>query len=201
MTARFFNGAGGSSASVVGVGVLALVVAFLGSPLRSEGVTERIGIVDLERVVDSFKKTESLKEGLRQQIEPMLEAVKTRERELKKEEEELQFLNPASPDFKTKSQALRVEKFRLRMQAEDLEADWNARVVKAYRVILEDIEKEIASLARDKGLAAVLRVGGVDLTGAEADEKDVVFKLKLKNILYHDPSLDLTDEVLARLNT
>lgn len=185
-----------------GVGACLLIGVLLGpgsGPMsaRSSG---GIGFVDLERVVDDYKKTASVKNGMRQVMDAKLDEIRKEEEGLRSEEEELQFLNRESEEFTRKSMDIATRRYQLRLRAEVLEKQWNRNVVRAYRELMIDIRREIDLLGKERGFMAIHRIGGSRLNGAEADEKEVVFKLKLQQVLYHDQALDVTDEVLTRLN-
>ncbi len=167
----------------------------------SEAVSQGlVGFVDFERVVDEYKQTEAIKSGMRKEMDAKLDIIRKKEEDLREREEELQFLNQNSPQYAAKVIELSTERFRLRAEAEQLEKAWNRKVVQAYRDIVDAIQREIELMGKERGYLAIHRIGGGDITGSEADEQEVVFKLRFRRVLYHDVSLDITSDVIERLN-
>lgn len=125
--------------------------------------------------------------------------------DLKKAEDELQRLNEERREFRDSEEAKRTEE-KILKQAADIESmrrfaeqrllmEQRVRTVAIYRAILKGIE----DYSKDNGIALVLMVDEPDIRGARS-QGELLSKISLRKVLYADPSMDITRELIEKLN-
>jgi Skp family chaperone for outer membrane proteins len=105
------------------------------------------------------------------------------------------------------SPELLLEKFRLRahaeydqkLQAEVSKRRMNARMADVEMRVTADVRRAVRDLARDLNLDLVLRADDVRLL-EEDPQANSGERLAAREVLFHREALDLTPQVLARLN-
>jgi Skp family chaperone for outer membrane proteins len=153
-------------------------------PKAVESVT-KIGVVNIRKIFrDCKKNTRHRQEVLADQSKWEAEMEKL-QKEIEQQKDGLRALKPGSGDYLTQMKEL--------MQKQ--------RVLKDQRWT-EDLYKEVLQITRElaekKGLVLVFEKGEVEFPVASPDE--LMLTLSTHKLLYSKSSLDITDEVTARLD-
>jgi Skp family chaperone for outer membrane proteins len=166
-------------------------------PKAVESVT-KIGVVNIRKIFrDCKKNTRHRQEVLADQSKWEAEMEKL-QKEIEQQKDGLRALKPGSGDYLTQMKEL------MQKQAE-IEAgrqfNNQQRVLKDQRWT-EDLYKEVLQITRElaekKGLVLVFEKGEVEFPVASPDE--LMLTLSTHKLLYSKSSLDITDEVTARLD-
>ncbi|MFM7413217.1 MAG: hypothetical protein ACKO6E_08415, partial [Planctomycetota bacterium] len=75
--------------------------------------------------------------------------------------------------------------------------DFMDREAKVYLQVYNEIERAVSQFARDNGIAVVLRFDGDPV---DATDRNRILGSITKPIVYHDPQIDITADVLRLLN-
>lgn len=174
---------GGWSLSVWGLVALTLCVGGCAGPPPTQS-TARIGVIDGQRVLEETKAGQAAKESLNEFMKNRQALIKLEENELKRMESEL--IKQASV-LSANARKAREEKFRRRMLLyQQKTAELNREVQDKQREVLgafrEDVERIVAQVAREQGLAAVLETG------------------RGGPLVYSDANIDISDRVIQELN-
>lgn len=178
---------------------LFLMVATL-VPRANEASNEGLVFVNLERVIEQYEGTRKSHEELTGAVGGQIKGLDERAAKLSKQEEELQFLNPLGDEYRSRRIDLVLEIERVRLERESLREVYQRALVTSYRGIFSDISAEIEALSKERGYDAVFQVSD-PLPGDQERTVDEVFlKLRFGQVLYHKSGLDVTDDLIARLN-
>lgn len=173
--------------SLVGVLSLSLVVIW-GSGCSSTSDTlevgGQIGVMDFQRVLDQTEAGKTVTESLNAFMKERQALVELEQRELRQLENEILAQGSVLSETARKQ---REETFRRRMvKYQQKVADLNKEVQEKQKDLLQgfrqSVEEVIAEIARTGGLLIVVEYG------------------KGTTTLYHQPKLDITDQVILELD-
>ena len=168
---------------VVSVGLCLLGAGCASTSASVENATV-IGVVNPQRVLDDTNAGKRVTESLNSFMKDRQALVELEQRELRKLENEL--LTQGSV-LSQKARQQREEQFRRRM------AEYQQKVADLNREVQEK-QKELLAGFRSKVETVVEKV---------AQERDLIIVLEYgtgTSTLYHQPKLDITDEVVQELN-
>ncbi len=155
-----------------------LAISVFALPAQAE---TKIGIVNIQKIMNDSTAAKSVRDQLQNKQKSFQAELNAKEKELLKEDQEL-------------------VKQRANMDKAAFEAKVNAFREKAAKA-QGDIRTKKASL--DQVFSAALeqiQTAVIDITSEVAREKQLTLVISSAQVLYGDPSLDITDEVLSRLN-
>ena len=156
------------------------LLCFAAPPARAE---LKLGFVDLHRAVNEVADGRSAKAKLKKEYD-------LRQKELDQKQEEIKQIQA---DLQTKGDAMSEEARHKAQQDLDQKV---IQVGRLYQTLQKELaEKEQAAL---KGIFA--RMNGIIQTIAEAEGLTMVFEKSDSTLLYAQPSLDLTNELIRRYN-
>ena len=162
--------------------VFALMAFFVVAPVVPALAAEGFAVVDIQKIMRDSAAAKSARDQLKAKQDQFQSEIKTKEAGLKKEDEELaKQRSILAPDaFEQKVRTFREKASGVQRDAQMKQA----QLTKAFNSALGEMQKTIVSiiaeLAKEKGFATAV---------------------PSTQTLYYDPSLDITDEVLKRLNS
>jgi outer membrane protein len=156
-----------------------LVLAMTAAPALAE---QKIAVVNIQQIMRDAKAAEAIRGQMKSKQKSFQEELDKREKELQTQDQEL---------AKQRS-VLSQEAFEKKYQE--------------FRKKASDAQKEVRTkrAALDKGFTqalAEIQKKVLEIVEKLAKEKDVDAVISTGQMLYADPSLDLTAEVLTRLNS
>lgn len=160
---------------------LILLTLFAVSPLASARA-ETVAIVNIQKIMRESLAAKSASDQLKAKQEQFANDIKGKEAALKKEDEELaKQRSVLAPDaFEQKVHTFREKAAGIQRDVQGKQVQLN----KAYNSALGEMQKTI-----------------VEIIAGMASEKGFKVAIPSNQALYADPSLDITDEVLKRLNS
>ena len=157
-----------------------------------------IGVVDLVKVFNDFEQTKALNAELDRYKRQLADKQQKKEEQINVERETLQGFAPDSAEYRKRGQDLK--KIMIEYQAEmtverEILKDEHRRwIERTYDTII----KRIAEVAKRRSLQLVLTREELE-TGVD-DATVLQRQILNRKVVYNDPGLDVTDEVLATLN-
>ncbi|QDV63143.1 MULTISPECIES: OmpH family outer membrane protein [Crateriforma] len=157
----------------------------------------RIAVVDVAKI---FKEHEAIKAqvaAVESKLKSYDEQFKAKREELQKEVEKLKTFSPGTPAYTQQEEKvasmeskLRLEMARTRKELADAEA-------KIYFDNYQQIAAAVADVAKYNKINLVLRYNSEDMDKAKGDS---VVRGVMKNIVYHDSSMDMTAAIMKILS-
>ncbi len=177
--------------------VLALaLVAQAGAQAPAAG--HRIAVVDVAKIFKNHTGIKAQVEAIEGNLKSIDAELKGKQTELKDAAGKLKSFAVGSPEYTRQEELvasleskLRLEMARKRKELQDAEA-------RIYYDNYQLISKGVAYLAQHYKLNLVLRYNSEEM---ELEKGESVLRGVMKNIVYHDPSLDMTDAVMQYLDT
>lgn len=103
-----------------------------------------------------------------------------------------------TPDYQAFSDKLADTQAKFEAQKQKIAADFAIRESNAVAEIYNDVRYIVEYISKQKNISLVMQVGSSDkLTG---ENPDLVMSTVLQPVVYHDPSIDITDQVISTLN-
>ena len=168
---------------------------------RAEADTERqvlkVGVIDVKGVFDSYTKKQELEDQMAARNKLLNEQGQAKKDELQKLQRDIEFYTEGSDerqkaedDFGKKE--LEFKAF-LDKSARALERDYRDSIASLYK----DITEVIQTYGRERQFDLILKIDKPDLT--VKNPRELQFQINNHKLLYGDGSLDITDEIIARL--
>jgi len=160
-----------------------------------------IGTVDLERIFVNLKAFEAANDELRR-----IDADFNAERAVKRDEitqlqEELEILPPGSSNRRDAENALLWKSHEFQVMVEIARRKLDDAEAQALRRIYKLVQDEAAVLARDRGFDLII----IDDTRVDLPENasaaDMTREIGARRYLHVGRSIDVTDELIARVNS
>jgi Skp family chaperone for outer membrane proteins len=164
-----------------------------GDPVHAAPKEWKIGVVDLARVFDGYLKSKELEKKLNEEkdvLEKELEAIRAKAREIAKE---MDVLDATSQAFKDLEEQKAIEATKFELYKRRMEQVLKRRIEEYNVHLVEDIESVVKVYGQEKGYSFILKSEGK----AFEDNK---LLLGLKAVLYYTHEIDVTDDVIDRLN-
>lgn len=163
------------------VGLMA--ASLLMSPLTSDAAEVSIGIVSMQKILDESKKGKDVQKKFEQSVSTEKKELEKREATIKKAQEE--FVR----DQATLSEEQRRKKQRdiqnqvgdLQQFANEAQEKMNAKRLDLLKTVVEPAKEVVNKVAKEKKLA-------------------IVFERGESGLLYFDDAIDLTPEIIKRLD-
>ena len=158
-----------------------------------------IYVVDVQKVLLENNKLKAAKESIQTEIDQKEAQWKTERDALNALVEQRRSLtNP--DDVKEVERQLNDKKFAMEQMRRDENAKLVAREVDAVSGVYAEMSQILANYCQQHGIMMIIRKSDPEASGADADNPQQKMLVIQKNVVYHDPSLDLTDIVIAGMN-
>ncbi|MBU0718029.1 MAG: OmpH family outer membrane protein, partial [Planctomycetes bacterium] len=109
-------------------------------------------------------------------------------------------LQPGTADYRARSKELALLEAEMQYFIESKGAEIEQGLAESLRSIYDDIHATVQVVAEDRGIDIVLAADQMPSEAPQAPTQ-VRQQILLQKVLYWTPRVDLTDDVVARLNT
>ncbi|MSR74711.1 MAG: OmpH family outer membrane protein [Planctomycetes bacterium] len=171
-----------------------LMVLACSSILAAQGVA----FVNIERVVLEYKKTADITTQLENRLKQNTEQVRLKRQGLQQKLEALELSDAPALDRLQKERDLAIERVEIDLQEKGALLQQERELVEHLKKVYKEVQREVAAIGASKGLSAVLLLSNEELGGRTRN--DVWAGIQLRSVLWRDEKLDLTAEVVQRLN-
>jgi Skp family chaperone for outer membrane proteins len=163
-----------------------------GSPL-----SKFVGFVDMERIVREHPQTKIRLDKLEQETNEALQKLKNDFDRAKASESGLDTYAEGSPEYISLLTRIRQERAEIEINRKAVVARLNIESVNVTRDTYNLCRGEIGRLAQELKLSVVAMYSSSDVKGQSRAE--VLTDIITRPFIYHDSSLDITEQVLARI--
>jgi|GEM_PF-3548104 len=158
----------------------------------------KIGFADIKKIIDEYKRTQTLEEKIDREREKKSDEIQKKKTKLDEIKDELKMLAKGSLVFFKKTKEGRRLEMEINLMEDELKIDLQRRLLWATKQIYEDISMKIEDFAREKGYMVIFKVEKGEI---ESESKaELILKINSRSVLYYDPSLDVSQEIIDRLN-
>lgn len=185
----------------VGVGVLATGVGSAGA--RSSSIAAPtagvIATIDLEAVVDKLEERAAREAELKGELEGARKKLDALGEELKAEQSKLDMIKDEAQRSVARK-AAREKVLRAEIERQIMERQLVERQVGIIADLYKKIDRAAEELAKQNGYAMVLASDEKVDVPSEGDPAALRRAIALKRMLYVNPSIDVTDELITLMN-
>ncbi len=179
--------------------LLVVLAASLVAAASARPEPARVGVCNVRDVVVNYRGFIKLRERLEQEENEIVAEVKKRSQQVDEMLAELRELKQGTEAYKKLDEACWTKTYETRAYQEVQKTRLERERRNGLRASYEDIKDAIAECAEEMGLDLVLYTRDVDLAQA-GNVQELEGIIGSKTVLYKAPQLDITEDVLSRLN-
>lgn len=160
-----------------------------------------VAVVNVPQASDRYHKRsdleaqfESVRENLNQKRTALQEKIDRTKRSLQEE------LKPGSDAYRTRSLELAQLEAEMQWFMETEANRVEQQLASSLKSIYKDIQAAVAEIAKEKGIDIVLAADELPATPAE-NTRQARQEIMLQKVVYWQPKVDITDDVVERLNS
>ncbi len=181
-----------------------LAIVLLGSaPVFGQGSS--VGFVNVQKVIFEYKKTQEITKTFenrirleRNLIRQKREALRAKLEALREQESEAIERNAALLERAKKQKEIALDEVEIELHEKNTLIQLEQDLVQHMKKVYREVRRESEAIARERGLKMVLMISDDKIGGRTREE--VSSEILVRPVLWFDPSLDLTSELLQRLN-
>jgi Skp family chaperone for outer membrane proteins len=163
---------------------------------QDKPVPTRLGFLDLGKAYDTYRKRKDLLETLNAKKKDALAQLKKRASDIDEKSSSLNTLNSGTPAYAELERQIAFAKYQLDFDQKSIRNQLEDEQRKQFSAIYKEICQESEAYGAEHGLAAVLLYFPPDFDYGTNFE----FFSDTRAVLCRDPQLDVTKEVVDRLN-
>jgi Skp family chaperone for outer membrane proteins len=138
---------------------------------------------EMDRMKDQVMAAENLLKGEQERIKGLMDQLKG--------------YNPGTPEYRKFEGEVAKAQGDFTVNAQLQKKDFMDREAKVYLQVYTEIERAVSQYARERGIAVVHRFDGDPV---DASDRNRILGSITKPIVYYDPQIDITPDVLKMLN-
>jgi Skp family chaperone for outer membrane proteins len=156
-----------------------------------------IGSIDIDRVLKDYDRFKVANETIRAEALERHNSLMKLATEAKQEQEKYQRMTPGSPDAKKCEDRITQLKAQFEAGRENAEREFTQKEAETMATIYNEVAIMAKGVAKQHGMAFVVKYSDQPASGSEPNS---VVAAMSRTILYADPSVDITPEVIKWLN-
>ncbi|QDS93315.1 periplasmic chaperone [Roseimaritima multifibrata] len=186
--------------SCLAIGAVAPVTAQAQAPAAAAATTggHRVAVVDVARIFKESPAIKSQVEAVENELKTYDATLAGKRDALKAEVEKLKVNNVGSPEYTAQEEKVAEMESKLRLEMARKRKELSDAEARIYFENYQSIAEAVKYLASYNKINLVLRYNSEEMDMAKGES---VIRGVMKNIVYHEPSLDMTDLVMQYLNS
>jgi Skp family chaperone for outer membrane proteins len=190
-------------AAMVSGCLLFAVVLFMGyeyswAEVKADIPGLKIGVVSIQRIFMNCKRNAKYEEETKAEQNKLNAELEKLGAELKAEEAGLKTLKPGSSDYMALVKEILTKRAGLQAQQEFYKRQMELKYQQWIEGLYEDILRETSEVAEQKGLDLVQVKDEIEFPASSVN--DAMMAIRTHKLLYSGGCLDITEEVMARID-
>jgi Skp family chaperone for outer membrane proteins len=189
------------SAVLAAIGLLAGLgycgVTMAQAPAAQPAGAPRMALLDVGRIFKSHQRFKSAMEDMKRDVEEAERRVKAERERIAKLAESMQQFHKGTQDYNDMERELAKAQADLQVQVSLQKNQFLQREAKTYHDVYQEIWQATDYFCKQNRIDMVLRFNG---DKADVDRPDSVLSQINRPVVWYDPGLDITDQILADLN-
>lgn len=195
-----------TSLLVLAVGVaLALTGVAQNAATAPAPVRSSVAVVDVNKIMSEWKYVSARRTDLENQYKPKFEALKARADELQKQAQVLKTMKRGEPEYQNLENTLIRKEQDIKTDNGLLSKQFDEQAAKIFQDAYKYIKQHAAFYAKQIGATCVIQVNSADefqsynprVSVSELTVQEVV----ARQVIWYDGAINVTDQILARLNS
>ncbi|MBN1910823.1 MAG: OmpH family outer membrane protein [Pirellulales bacterium] len=161
-------------------------------------VASQVAVIDVDYIFQNHKRFKDTAKQVQESENALRKSFLEEEKAIRGMIRELQDLEMGTADFKQLEERITRRKNELQTQAELKKREFDIYKVRVLHGIHTEIRQEVASIAAARRITLVLKFGNSE--PIDPQKPDNLVRDIGSMVMYSAPGVDITGEVLARLN-
>ena len=149
-------------------------------------------------MLENYGKNEDLTKRLSAEFQAAADEIQREEESIRLQREELVMLERGGKKYEETYRKVMLREKGVEYDKEMIRRRIDAQKAAGWKELYQDIQSACEKVAKDQGLDAVLVMNRRSPNGRTDEE--MMAQITLRQVIYFDPQLDVTDKVLASLN-
>lgn len=184
--------------SLIGAVVLFVGHQHSGAASASDGTQSKIGVVGIRQIFQDCKRNVEYREEATAEQQKIITELDRLKKEIEVEEAGLKALKAGSSDYMDIMKSVLEKQATLQAKQEYHKQQMALRDQKWTEQLYTEILRQTAAVAKEKGLEIVLEKDEPELPALSAQE--LLMTIRTHSVLYCGGCLDITDEVMRRVD-
>jgi Skp family chaperone for outer membrane proteins len=167
------------------------------SPSRAAAPAAHVAVIDVGYIFKNHTRFKQAMDKMKDEVMQAENALKAERDRINGQMETLKSFNVGTPEYKKLEAEVAKAQGDFSVNAQLQKKDFMDREAKVYLQVYNEIERGVSQFARDNGIAVVHRFDGDPVDTADRNR---ILGSITKPIVYYDPQIDITPDVLRMLN-
>ena len=164
---------------------------------RAAGPAAHVAVIDVGYIFKNHARFKQAMDKMKDEVLQAENALKAERDRINGLMEQLKGFNVGTPEYKKLEAEVAKAQGDFSVNAQLQKKDFMDREAKVYLQVYNEIERAVSQFARDNGIAVVHRFDGDPVDSADRNR---ILGSITKPIVYYDPQIDVTPDVLKMLN-
>ena len=164
---------------------------------RAAGAAAHVAVIDVGYIFKNHARFKQAMDKMKDEVMQAENALKAERDRINGLMEQLKGFNVGTPEYKKLEAEVAKAQGDFSVNAQLQKKDFMDREAKVYLQVYSEIERAVSQFARDNGIAVVHRFDGDPV---DATDRNRILGNITKPIVYYDPQIDITPDVLRMLN-
>jgi Skp family chaperone for outer membrane proteins len=173
--------------------VFAAVFAF-----STSAKAQTIALVDVERCMKEYKKADEQRTQLKAEIESKGRALQEERRKIDAIRDNMEIFAEYSREWLDAYKKVKLGMAQIELEQQTIKVETEQKLAELIAKLYEDVRREIKAVAEAKGIKLVLM--HIASMPKGRNDTEVTNNIMVRPILYFDPNMDITAEVVKNLN-
>ena len=174
----------------------AILSALAVSILSASASAAPVALIDVGKVFKNYSGFSNSLDKMKAEVKAFEQELNTQRTRLQSQGQALQELQPGTPDYKQREQALARKLADMRVEMELKRKEMLEKEAKLYHAVYQQIVGVVQRISSERKIGIVLRY---DSEEGDPTDRASVMRYVNRTAVYSHPSLDITNEVIKRL--
>jgi Skp family chaperone for outer membrane proteins len=189
----------GSLSVLVGIVLLGASPAVVRAqvPGQPQAPATHVAVIDVGYIFKNHARFKAAMDKMKDEVMAAENGLKAERDRINSLVEQIKGFNVGTPEYKKLEAEVAKAQGDFNVNAQLQKKDFMDREAAVYHQVFAEVERAVAQFAREHGIAVVHRFDGDPV---DASDRNQVLRGITKAIVYYDPGIDITVDVLKMLN-
>lgn len=179
------------------LGAAALTLSPLVPAARAQRPSPEVAVIDLNYVFNNYRKFQNLSKKLKEDVDLAEAELKANREKLRQMAQQLNEFEKGSAEYRELEEELARSQADLQIQVNTQKRRFVEQEAANYYSVYQEVLAEVEAFCKDHNIMLVLRYSGQPIDETEPGE---VVQTLNKSVVYHNPTIDISEHILERLN-
>jgi len=179
------------------IGELSAVAQAPATPTSQSGPANHVAVIDVGYVFKNHARFKVAMDKMKDEVMAAENGLKSERDRINSVMEQIKGFNVGTPEYKKLESEIAKAQGDFNVNAQLQKKDFMEREAKVYLQVYTEIEKAVEQFAREHRIAIVHRFDGEPV---ETGDRNQILRGITKPIVYLEPGIDITPDILKMLN-